>query len=179
MKVRAARVIEEGEEITTQYIEVEADFEERSKQLQKLYKMVCTCAACSDPVNSDKRRRELRSFFVAIKPEDVLNPLLKKLKYMEEEGLHAVDRYSSTLELILNFYMNIADEENALKYGKMFYAAECARGRGKRSVKYNSLEKMKADQLWDVKRYKDDGSPNPFTDMFAGLKWNIMPMPAM
>jgi len=149
MKVRAARVIEAGEEITIAYTGVIAQTKARQKALEP-YEIVCTCPACSNPVQSDRRRTQiLLSDVLALhQRRDPLQAALEKLNLLELEGLQSIDIYRTVLQVVADRYIDKGDKEKAMQYGRQLYEAQCALGQGKAYLKYRDLDKAK----WDSKK---------------------------
>ncbi len=93
MQIRAARDIEEGEELTTAYCAILNPAAKRQTDLAA-YDFRCTCAACSGPSISDVKREGFSRRPVLVSPlvgkgkakGDWLDPALRMLSQMEEEG---------------------------------------------------------------------------------------------
>jgi len=149
MKLRAARVIESGEEMTIAYTRVDTITQSRQKALEP-YDMACTCPACSNSVESDKRRTQiLLSDALALRQgRDPLEAALEKLNLLEREGLQSIDSYRAVLQVVADRYIDQEDKEKAVHYGKRLYEAQCAMRQGKAYLKYMDLNKLE----WNSKK---------------------------
>ncbi|PBK92458.1 SET domain-containing protein [Armillaria gallica] len=133
MQLRAARDIEEGEEIFTAYTDILLLAADRAKDLAP-YGIQCTCRACLDCTKSDPIR-------VAI------DPAVKTLARIEEEELQGSPAYHKTLYQLYNAYMSQNDEKKALMYGEKLWVAALAAGE-KRYETFRNAELMKKSPQW-------------------------------
>ncbi|PBK71606.1 SET domain-containing protein [Armillaria solidipes] len=131
MQLRAARDIEEGEEITTAYTDNLEPAAERARQLLSRG-IDCTCRPCLDPAKSDPIRV---ASCAADSGED------------RGEGLEASPEYSHTLRQLFNAYAYVKDEENALVYGKKLWLANLAAGNPLYDM-FRNVESMKKSLQW-------------------------------
>ncbi|KIY64570.1 SET domain-containing protein, partial [Cylindrobasidium torrendii FP15055 ss-10] len=107
-RIRAARDIEEGEEITTQYTCLTWPYEKRKEDLLP-YEIDCKCPSCiqMDHTRSDKRRKLFEKPPTIHTPKTMpkdgepmdgwIAPALKVLRLMEDEGLQLAPSYKSVL----------------------------------------------------------------------------------
>ncbi|PBK71625.1 SET domain-containing protein [Armillaria solidipes] len=126
MQLRAARDIEEGEEIFTNYTATE-----HAEDLG-IYGIKCTCRACLDPVESDPIRAA------------VLNRPCVTAPMMREAGA----RPDAWIDPVLyNAYVHQNDEKKALMYGEKLWMANLAAGE-KRFNAFRKVELMKKSPQW-------------------------------
>ena len=133
MQIRAVRDIVPDEEITVNYVEIINPYEERKTALRP-FSIECKCPACLNHEVSDARRKIFREHArikapVVRDPDDALDtwiqPALKRLEEMEEEGVQASVHYGRTLYQILKGYAVIGDQR-AVDYGRKLYSYQCA-----------------------------------------------------
>ncbi|PBK92488.1 SET domain-containing protein [Armillaria gallica] len=152
MQLRAARDIEEGEEITTAYTDNLEPAAERARHLLSRG-IDCSCPACLDPAKSDPIRTAVRNRPVLYSPRGArqgdawISPALQTLARIEEEGLEASPEYSYTLRQVFNAYVYVKDEENALVYGKKLWLANLAAGNPLYDM-FRNVESMKKSLQW-------------------------------
>ncbi|KAK0207347.1 hypothetical protein IW262DRAFT_1282168 [Armillaria fumosa] len=158
MQIRAVRDIEEGEELTTTYCGILNPAAERQTDLAP-YDFRCTCAACSDPSKSDVKRQGFSRRPVLVSPfvgkgkakGDWLDPALKMLAEMEEEGVQASLYYKVTLYQLVMACVYMADKDKALMYGRKLAAISRARGESMNGT-FTSAKKLKKLTQWGLYR---------------------------
>ncbi|KAK0461169.1 uncharacterized protein EV420DRAFT_1530686 [Desarmillaria tabescens] len=143
MEIRAARDIEEGEELTTYYSDLLVSTATRQKHLEP-YGVRCDCESCSYASVSDDRRRE-----IAMKcQKDVLADRLHRwcmdpglsddftlregerlLKLVEDEGLEVETSYSEVLFHLIMVHSALGNSEEANQYTTRWTKAHISRGR--------------------------------------------------
>lgn len=121
------RKVRQGEIPTISRVDMDKDHAARDKELGKLHCIECTCEACQDPQNSDRKRKlatddpKLRTpkgieewCADSTLPDDYYsNPSLEKLRRMEEEKLEGSDVYLRTLVNLMQSYLALGDLEGA------------------------------------------------------------------
>ncbi|KAG7443372.1 SET domain-containing protein [Guyanagaster necrorhizus] len=158
MQIRAARDIEEGEELTTAYCGILDPAATRQTDLAP-YDFKCRCAACLDPSKSDVRRGGFSRSPVLIPPfigkgkgkGDWLDPALKLLAEMEEEGVQASLFYKTTLQQLVHACIYMGDKDRVLLYGRKLDAISRARG-DSMDPSFTSLKKLKRLSQWGMGR---------------------------
>jgi len=165
MKLRAARDVNEGEEITTSYCTLLCPASERQQALAP-YEIACGCPACLNATVSDKRRNSFlnrKSISPPFNPtspsgggpetdDEWVQPVVRMIQEMEEEGIQAQDEYRLTLHQALNAYTMMGHEEKAVYYGKKLYASYLALGQGKAYKRYTEVESLKTSPQWGLMR---------------------------
>ncbi len=155
MQLRAARDIEEGEEIFTNYTGILRPAAERAEDLG-IYGIKCTCRACLDPAKSDPiRAAVLNRPCVTVpmmreagaRPDAWIDPAVQTLTRIQEEGLEGSEEYYKTLHQLYNAYMHQNDEKKALMYGEKLWMANLAAGE-KRYDAFRKVELMKKSPQW-------------------------------
>ncbi|KAK0432157.1 hypothetical protein EV421DRAFT_1911235 [Armillaria borealis] len=145
MQLRAARDIEEGEEIFTTYTGILRPAAEHAEALCIKY----TCRACLDPVKSDPiRAAVLNRPCVTVpmmrdagaRPDTWIDPPVQTLARIQEEGLEGSEEYHKTLHQLYNVHQN--DEKKALMYGEKLWMANLAAVE-KRYDAFRKIELMK------------------------------------
>ncbi|KAK0433555.1 hypothetical protein EV421DRAFT_2063169 [Armillaria borealis] len=148
MEIRAARDIEEGEELTTYYSDLLVPTATRQQQLEP-YGVRCDCISCSNPGVSDARRREI----VKKCQGDILadrfqrwttNPSLsddyalregeRLLKLVEDEGLEVEMCYSELLSHLVMVHSALGNREEISQYTIRWTTAQVARGRSLKEI---------------------------------------------
>ncbi|KAK0433423.1 hypothetical protein EV421DRAFT_1997324 [Armillaria borealis] len=140
MQLRAARDIEEGEEIFTTYTGILRPTAERAEALLP-YGIKCTCRACLDPAKSDPVRAAV------LNRPCVSVPMT--LARIQEEGLEGSEEYYKTLHQLYNAYVHQNDEKKALMYGEKLWVANLAAGE-KRYDAFRKVELMKKSPQWMI-----------------------------
>ncbi|KAK0463025.1 uncharacterized protein EV420DRAFT_1639111 [Desarmillaria tabescens] len=157
MQLRAARDIEEGEEILTTYTEVLLPAAERAKELAS-YGIQCTCRACLDCTKSDPIRAAVSNRPAVIvpmiqqrgmRPDAWIDPAVEILAKIEEEELRGSSAYHKTLHQLFNAYVHQNDEKKALMYGEKLWFAALAAGE-KQLETFRNAELMKKSPQWLV-----------------------------
>ncbi|PBK71581.1 SET domain-containing protein [Armillaria solidipes] len=157
MQLRAARDIEEGEEIFTTYTGILRPAAERAEALLP-YGIKCTCRACLDPANSDPiRAAVLNRPCVSVpmvreagaRPDAWIDPAVQTLARIQEEGLEGSEEYYKTLHQLYNAYVHQNDEKKALMYGEKLWVANLAAGE-KRYDAFRKVELMKKSPQWMI-----------------------------
>jgi hypothetical protein len=132
LSVTAARHISAGEEITFAYTDVLECRASRRKVLLETRHFECVCDACDNPrpeevAASDRRREELKNWARTAPvmwmwlsdfslPDDyVLQPHLRALELMQEEGLHLPQR-AEHLSAIVNAYSAMGDRVKFIEW---------------------------------------------------------------
>ncbi len=155
MQLRAARDIEEGEEIFTAYTDILLPAAERAKDLAP-YGIQCTCRACLDCTKSDPIRAAVSNRKAVtvpmvreegVRPDAWIDPAVKTLARIEEEELQGSPAYHKTLHQLYNAYVNQNDEKKALMYGEKLWVAALAAGE-KRYETFRNAELMKKSPQW-------------------------------
>ncbi|KAK0201060.1 hypothetical protein DFS33DRAFT_1490363 [Desarmillaria ectypa] len=121
----AARDIEEGEGILTNYASILLPAVERAEALMP-YGM-------SDPARPDAR----------------IDPALQTLARIHEEGPEASQEYYKTLHQLYNAYIHQNDDKKALMYGEKLWVANLAAGE-KGYEAFRNVELMKKSPQWMV-----------------------------
>ncbi|KAK0236700.1 hypothetical protein EDD85DRAFT_582918 [Armillaria nabsnona] len=157
MQLRAARDIEEGEEIFTTYTGILRPAAERAEALLP-YGIKCTCRACLDPTKSDPiRAAVLNRPCVTVpmvrdagaRPDAWVDPAVQTLAKIQEEGLEGSEEYHKTLHQLYNAYVHQNDEKKALMYGEKLWIANLAAGE-KRYDAFRKVELMKKSPQWMI-----------------------------
>ncbi|KAK0430494.1 hypothetical protein EV421DRAFT_1858443, partial [Armillaria borealis] len=117
VQLRAARDIEAGEKIFTNYTGILRPTTERAEDLG-IYAIKCTCRACLDPVKN-----------AGACPDTWIDPAVYTLTRIQEEGLEGLEEYYKTLHQLYNAYVYQNDEKKALMYGEKLWMANLAEGR--------------------------------------------------
>ncbi|PBK92473.1 SET domain-containing protein [Armillaria gallica] len=155
MQLRAARDIEEGEEIFTAYTDILLPAAERAKDLAP-YGIQCTCRACLDCTKSDpirvavSNRKAVTVPMVreeGVRPDAWIDPAVKTLARIEEEELQGSPAYHKTLYQLYNAYVSQNDEKKALMYGEELWVAALAAGE-KRCETFRNAELMRKSPQW-------------------------------
>ncbi|PBK71582.1 hypothetical protein ARMSODRAFT_954372 [Armillaria solidipes] len=155
MQLRAARDIEEGEEIFTAYTDILLPAAERAKDLAP-YGIQCTCRAClnctkSDPIRVAVSNRKAVTVPMVreqgVRPDAWIDPAVKTLARIEKEELQGSPVYHKTLYQLYNAYVCQNDEKKALMYGEMLWVAALAAGE-KRYETFRNAELMKKSPQW-------------------------------
>ncbi|KAE9401347.1 hypothetical protein BT96DRAFT_992228 [Gymnopus androsaceus JB14] len=111
---------------------------ERAKYLAPYGIRSCACGpSCSDPARakiSEKRRESLRKPLTLFPPPEPttprdkwIQPAVKRVQELEEEGLQAPELYKRTLHLLVNAYTHLQDVDKALFYAKKLKSVYKAR----------------------------------------------------
>ncbi|KAK0236715.1 hypothetical protein EDD85DRAFT_790477 [Armillaria nabsnona] len=157
MQLRAARDIEAGEEIFTNYTGILRPAAERAEDLG-IYGIKCTCGACLDPAKSDPIRAAVLNRPCVIvpkrretgaRPDAWIDPAVQTLTRIEEGGLEGSEEYYKTLHQLYNAYMHQNDEKKALMYGEKLWMANLAAGE-KRYDAFRKVELMKKSPQWMI-----------------------------
>ncbi|KAK0236719.1 hypothetical protein EDD85DRAFT_1006517 [Armillaria nabsnona] len=129
MQLRAARDIEEGEEIFTYYTQILLPAADRPEGLAP-YGIECTCRACLDTAKSDPIRAAVLNYSPpALLTSDArIDAAVQILAKIEEEELQASAPYCDTLYHLFTAYALTRDEKNALMYGEKLWLANLAAG---------------------------------------------------
>ncbi|KAG7447170.1 SET domain-containing protein [Guyanagaster necrorhizus] len=155
MQLRAARDIEEGEEILTSYTNILQPAADRAKDLAP-YGIQCTCRACLDCTKSDPIRAAVfnrSGVFVpmmrepGVRSDAWIDPALETLARIEEEELQGSPEYHKTLHQLYNAYVYQNDEKKALVYGEKLWVATLAAGE-KQYETFRNPELMKKSPQW-------------------------------
>ncbi|KAK0201061.1 hypothetical protein DFS33DRAFT_1101634 [Desarmillaria ectypa] len=155
MQLRAARDIEEGEEILTPYTNILQPAAERAKDLAP-YGIQCTCRACLECTKSDPIRAAVcnrSAVFVPImrergvRPDAWIDPAVRTLARIEEEELQGSPAYHKTLHQLYDAYVHQNDEKKALMYGEKLWVATLAAGE-KQYETFRNPELMKKSPQW-------------------------------
>ncbi|KAK0478839.1 hypothetical protein IW261DRAFT_1481148 [Armillaria novae-zelandiae] len=155
MQLRAARDIEEGEEILTTYTDILLPAAERGKDLAS-YGIQCTCRACleyikSDPIRTAVNNRKAVTVPIVqeegVRPDAWIDPAVQTLARIEEEELQGSLAYQKTLYQLYNAYVCQNDEKKALMYGEKLWVASLAAGE-KRLKTFRNAELMKKSPQW-------------------------------
>ncbi len=149
MQLRAARDIEEGEEIFTTFTtDILQPAVERAKDLVP-YGIECTCRACLDPTKSDPIRAAVRvgSKHALYTSYAEIDAAVRTLTRIEQEELHASAAYRQTLHELFSAYLYLHDEKTALMYGEKLWLAHLAAGEPLDEV-FRNAEAMKKSPQW-------------------------------
>ncbi|KAK0433406.1 hypothetical protein EV421DRAFT_1430216 [Armillaria borealis] len=155
MQLRAARDIEEGEEIFTNYTGILRPAAERAEDLG-IYGIKCTCRACLDPAKSDPVRAAVlnrpcvtvpKMREAGARPDAWIDPAVQTLMRIQEDGLEGSQEYYKTLHQLYNAYVHQNDEKKALMYGEKLWMANLAAGE-KRYDAFRKVELMKKSPQW-------------------------------
>lgn len=115
MQLRAVRDIGKGQEITTQYCELNVPFPLRQRKLAR-YGFGCGCDSCLYPNTSDSRRLKCAAAVVRhgfaknwsrdLEPPKVtaVKPLLETFDLLLQEGLECTGMYGFMLFLLMKTY---------------------------------------------------------------------------
>ncbi|PBK71607.1 hypothetical protein ARMSODRAFT_781730 [Armillaria solidipes] len=156
MQLRAARDIEEGEEIFTTYTQDLRPAADRAKGLAP-YGIKCTCRACLDPAKSDPIRAAVLNYSPPIlltSGGGARDAAVEILARIEEEGLQASDAYHETLDQLFNAYAYAQDEKNALMYGEKLWLANLAAGEPLYEM-FRNVEVMKKTPQWMTGEFEE------------------------
>jgi len=156
MKLRAARAIEKGEEITCDYLGELLNTTEQRQQSLAPYGFSCSCKACLNQGVTDARRKKYLTWQLGKRLSKSrrgadLEYAVHLLREMTEDGLQVSPCYHSLLLEITRGYMALGDEENALRFGQRLHAVKVATGKGKAFKQYTSVEAMKKNEYWKSK----------------------------
>ncbi|KAF9078723.1 hypothetical protein BDP27DRAFT_1412669 [Rhodocollybia butyracea] len=162
VRVFAVRDIPTGAEITLKYCNIMAPAAERAAALDRYGINPCACSvSCSDPARAkiaDERRARLKTRSMLVPPstpedpEDAwVQPAVKQLRELEEEGLQASDEYYHALGGLLVPYLFLQNVDKVLFYAKKLEALSKARDNLKNfEPLYLSREGMKTTESWKV-----------------------------
>ncbi|KAK0184995.1 hypothetical protein F5146DRAFT_1144649 [Armillaria mellea] len=158
MQIRAVRDVEEGEELTTAYCAILNPSAKRQSDLAA-YGFRCTCTGCLDPLKSDVKREGFSRRPVLVSPfvgkgktkGNWLDPALKMLAEMEEEGVRESLYYKATLYQLVMACVYMADRDKALMYGRKLAAISRARGESMDGT-FTSVKKLKRLPQWGLYR---------------------------
>ncbi|KAI0312421.1 hypothetical protein OF83DRAFT_660217 [Amylostereum chailletii] len=122
MELRAVRKIRKDEEMFVHYCVLDAPSAKRQDVLAP-YGFRCSCASCSDPIASDRRRREITSGpFAKAAPGSVsLKASLNQLRQIEEEGLEILPHYIHALRCTAKAYEKAGNLEKEREFRKKVY----------------------------------------------------------
>jgi hypothetical protein len=153
----AVRKIAVDEEITISYSPLDADYEDRRTQLLR-YGFECTCQACSDPKQSDIRRRavlnsepatlkEIKKWIKSKTAPDefLITPAMKHLEMIEKEGLEALGEYSEKLAEAFLCSVALGWKDEAIKYRGMLMQRRGRIEKFSGSLSYSILEGAKGE----------------------------------
>ncbi|KAK0236721.1 hypothetical protein EDD85DRAFT_583571 [Armillaria nabsnona] len=156
MQLRAARDIEEGEEIFTTYTQDLRPAADRAKGLAP-YGIKCTCRACLDSAKSDPIRATVLNYSpptLLPLPAGARDAAVQILARIEEEGLQASDVYHETLHDVFNAYAYARDEKNALMYGEKLWLANLAAGEPLYEM-FRNAKLLKKSPPWVAGEFKE------------------------
>ncbi len=148
MQLRAARDIEEGEEIFTYYTQILLPAADRAEGLAP-YGIKCTCRACLDTAKSDPIRAVVFNYSPsALLISDArIDAAVQILAKIEEEELQASPPYRDTLYHLFTAYALARDEKNALMYGEKLWLANLAAGEPLCEM-FRNAELLKKSPQW-------------------------------
>ncbi|KAF5365329.1 hypothetical protein D9758_005412 [Tetrapyrgos nigripes] len=129
LHLRATRNIKKDEEITITYLsDLLIPTAERQYQLRS-YGFQCGCEACSNPTSSDANRKKIQKFGepffqpMAIPRSGppplmdlLINPTLRDIKLMEDEGLESIKAYGDYAGRLMNGYMQLGNKTEEKKW---------------------------------------------------------------
>ncbi len=165
MQLRAARDIEEGEEIFTTYTQDLRPAADRAKGLAP-YGIKCTCHACLDPARSDPIRAAVLNYSpptLVTSAASARDAAVQTLARIEVEGLQASDAYLETLYDLFNAYAYAQDEKNALMYGEKLWLANLAAGEPLYEM-FRNVELMKKSPPWMAGKFEE--TPERLVSLF-------------
>lgn len=106
------------------YCDITDSFEMRKMTLAP-YGFQCSCTACRDPASSDPRRVGLEMPNLSLWLSDqtlpdkcVIQHSMHQMSIIEEEGIETADYYREHMRAVAASYICLADEANALIYGR-------------------------------------------------------------
>ncbi|KAE9392343.1 hypothetical protein BT96DRAFT_1000437 [Gymnopus androsaceus JB14] len=111
LRVYTMRAIPPGTKITISYGDTLASATERAKYCALWYSFMCMRPILQRPSPSQDLRK-------APQKDKWIQPAVKQVQELEEEGLQAPELYKRTLHLLVNAYTHLQDVDKALFYVK-------------------------------------------------------------
>lgn len=135
-QLKALRSIDEGEQMTISYVDVDEPYDTRATRLEP-YGIECNCKSCETPTKSDDTRAKIKLSTAILSSYDEkwrTNPSLtadynvilfcvKCLQLMEENELQGLKQYLEVLTYAINSAVDLGDEEMAVSLGVLWFRA--------------------------------------------------------